>query len=30
MKLSEYTIDNIAPHIINYGTGKDLVNLFNH
>ncbi|MDV3953607.1 phosphatidylserine synthase [Elizabethkingia anophelis] len=30
MELSEYTIHKIAPHIINYGTGKDLVNLFNH
>jgi len=29
MKVSEYLIDNIAPKLINYGTGNDLVGLFN-
>jgi hypothetical protein len=29
MKVSEYLISNISPHIINYGTGNDLVKLFN-
>ncbi|PZV75492.1 phospholipase D-like protein [Algoriphagus aquaeductus] len=29
MKVTEYFIDNISPHIIGYGKGKDLVKLFN-
>jgi len=29
MKVTEYLIDNISPHIIGYGTGNELVKLFN-
>lgn len=29
MKISEYSIANISPQIINFGTGNDLVKLFN-